>query len=100
MTIGKCIKKAIVTFALTTILLKLFLKNIIININFLYKKLKYSNTFSKLLINHQQKRPHQQLPKKVQSHLQLPKTPNHQLAFFFKITHTRLKNDTHDYLNR
>ena len=65
MTMCKSIKKTRVTFALTTILLILFIEEY-------YNKHKFSNknensdTFPKLLINHQQTSPQQLHPRKVQ----------------------------------
>ena len=84
----KCVKKAIVTFALATNLLILFIEE--------YYKIANHNidTFPKLLtINHKISL-HRHHPKKTQQYPQLPKTPKHPHEFLFKMTHTLLKNDT------
>ena len=99
MTICNCIKKAIITFTLATILLFFFLKNNGININFHHKNSILRN-FSKLLINNPHTSPHQENPpKKTQQHPQVLKIHNHLHAFLSKTIHIFLKKDTHDYLN-
>ena len=98
MTIGKCIKKAIITIALATILLVLFLEEY-------YSKQKISSknfnseTFSKIA---NEQPPHQSPTttfKKIKQHQQIPKIPDHQHVFVSKTIHIPLKKDTHDYLN-
>ena len=58
MTVCKCIKKAIVTFALATIFLSLSLKNITVNIKFLLEKMIFEK-FSEIA---NQQPPHQSPP--------------------------------------
>ena len=91
----KCVKTAIVTFALATIFSS---KNTTININLPARK-NQSDTFQKLLTNNQKISLHRHHPKKTQQYPQLPKTPKHRHEFLFKITHTLLKNDTLAYPN-
>ena len=100
-TMCKCVKKAILTFALATVLLRLFIQE-------KYKKHKFysyinsfSENFSKLLINNPHVSPHQLRPKNLQQHQQILKqvTPNHQHASLFKTTHTHLKKDRYDFPN-
>ena len=97
----KCVKKAIVTFALATIRLFLFIEEY-------YNKHKsptrknQSEHFQKLLTNNHKISLHRHHPKKTQQYLQylqLPKTPKHPHEFLSKITHTLLKNDTLAYPN-
>ena len=94
----KCIKKAIITFALATILLLLSLKNTTINTNFSTRK-NQSEYFQKLLTNNHRFSLHRHHPKKTRQYLQLPKTPKPPHEFLSKITHILLKNDTPAYLN-
>ena len=94
LTICKSIKKAVITFALATILLILFLEEY-------YNKHKFFHIKNpqKLLTNNHTVSLHRHHPKKTQHHLQLPKTPKHLHEFLSKITHIPLKNDTLAYLN-
>ena len=93
LTICKCIKKAIITFALATILLILFLEEY-------YNKHKLlTKNHQKLLTNNHTVSLHRHHPTKTRHHLQLPKTPKHLHEFLFKITHIPLKNDTLAYQN-
>ena len=96
--IRKCVKKEIVTFALATILLILFLEEYYNNINFFTKRNQSKNP-QKLLTNNHTVSLHRQHPKKTRHHLQLPKTPKHLHEFLSRITHIPLKNDTLAYLN-
>ena len=96
-TICKCIKKAIITFALATILLILFLEEYLININFFTKRI--DQKAIKKLPNSHKVSLHRNHPKITQQHLQLPKFLKHLHEFPFKITHILLKNDMHAYLN-
>ena len=98
LTICKCIKKAIITFALATILLILFLEEYY-NKHKLFHKKDRSKTYQKLLPNSHKVSLHRHHPKITQQHLQLPKILKHLHEFPFKITHTLLKNDTLVYLN-
>ena len=98
LTICKCIKKAILTFALATILLILFWKNIIINTKFLTKVIIQKN-HQKLLPNSHKVSLHRHYPKITQHHLQLLKILKHLHEFLFKTIHTLLKNDTLVYQN-
>ena len=91
----KCVKKAIVTFPLSAILLILFIEEYY---NLPTKKYQ-SDTFPKLLTNNHKISFHRHHPKKTQPYPQLPKTPKHLHEFLFKITHTVLKNDTLAYPN-
>ena len=90
---SKCVKKAIVTFALATILLILFIEEY-------YNKHKSSHQkksierFQKLLTNNHKISLHRRHPKKIQQYPQLPKDPKHPHEFLFKIIHTLSKNDT------
>ena len=99
LTICKCIKKAIITFALATILLILFLKECYNKHKFFHQKRNQSKNPQKLLTNNHTVSLHRQHPKKTRHHLQLPKTPKHLHEFLSKITHILLKNDTLAYLN-
>ena len=98
LTMCKCVKKAIVTFALATIFLILFIEEY-------YNKHKSSHWkisighFQKLLTNNHKIILHRHHPKKAQQYPQLPKTPKHPHEFLFKIIHTLLKNDTLAYPN-
>ena len=101
MTVCKNKKKAMVTFAIATILLVLFIEKY-------WSKHKISSlinnfpeNFSKLLINNPHISPHQQRPKNLQQHQQIHKqiTLNHQHASLFKTIHIHLKKDTHDCPN-
>ena len=99
MTVCKCIKKSNVTFALTTILLTLFIEDY-------YSKHKISSQISeffksKLLIKNTHIGPHQQRPNILQEQQQLFKqlTLNHQHESLFETIHTHLEKDTHDCPN-
>ena len=94
----KCVKKAIVTFALATISLILFIEEYYNKQIFPLEK-DQSDTFPKLLTNHHKISLHRHLSKKTQSYPQQPKTPKHLHEFLFKITHIPLKKDTLAYLN-
>ena len=98
LTICKCIKKAIITFALATILLILFLEEYHNKHKLFHKKNRRKN-YQKLLINSHKVSLHRHPPKITQQNLQLPKILKHLHEFSFKITHILLKNDTHAYLN-
>ena len=98
LTICKCIKKAILTFALATILLILFLEEYY-NKHKLSHKSNKSKTYQKLLPNSHKVSLHRHHPKITQQHLQPLKTLKHLHEFPFKIIHTLLKNDTLVYLN-
>ena len=94
----KCIKKAIITFALATILLILFLEEYYNKHKFFTRK-NQSKYLQKLLTNNHTVSLHRHHPKKTRQYLQLPKTPNYPHEFLSKITHTLLKNDTLAYPN-
>ena len=98
LTICKCIKKAVITFALATILLILFLEEYYNKHKFFHEKKSIKNP-QKLLTNNHTVSLHRHHPKKTRHHLQLPKTPKHLHEFLSKITHIPLKNDTLAYLN-
>ena len=98
LTICKCIKKAIITFALATILLILFLEEYYNKHKFSTKRIN-KKSHQKLLTNNHSVSLHRHHPKITQHHLQIPKTPKHPHEFLFKITHIPLKNDTLAYLN-
>ena len=97
-TICKCIKKAILTFALATILLILFLEEYYNKHKLFHQKID-QKSYQKLLPNNHIVKLHRHHPKKTRHHLQLPKTPKHLHEFLFKITHIPLKNDTLAYQN-
>ena len=99
MTICKRIKKAIVTFALATILLILFIEEYYSKHNF--SSLIILKKIAKLLINNPHISPHQQRPKSLQQHQKTFKqiTLNHQHTSLFKTIHIHLKDDTHDCPN-
>ena len=98
LTICKCIKKAIITFALATIFLIIFSEEY-------YNKHKFSHNsnnsknYQKLLPNSHKVSLHRHHPKITQHHLQLLKILKHLHEFLFKIIHTLLKNGTLVYLN-
>ena len=98
LTICKCIKKAIITFALATILLILFLEEYY-NKHKLFHYKNRPKSYQKLLPNSHKVSFHRHHPKITQQHLQLPKILQHLHEFLFKITHIPLKNDTLAYQN-
>ena len=98
LTLCKCIKKAVITFALATILLILFLEEYYNKHKIFTKRIQSKNS-QKLLTNNHTVSLHRQHPKKTRHHLQLPKTPKHLHEFLSRITHIPLKNDTLAYLN-
>ena len=94
----KCVKKAIVTIALATILSILFIEEYYNKHKIPIRK-NQSDTFPKLLTNNHKISLHRHHTMKTQQYPQLPKTPKHPHEFLFKITHTLLKNDTLAYPN-
>ena len=80
----KCIKKSVITFALATILFILFLKNNIVNINFLSEKSKTHTFFKKLLISHHHPSHHQQPAKKTQKKTTTTQNPQSSIRISFQ----------------
>ena len=76
LTMCKCIKKAIITFALATILLILFLEEYY-NKNKFSTRNNQSEYFPKLLTNNHKISLHRHHPRKTRKYLQLPTTPKH-----------------------
>ena len=89
----KCIKKAIFTFALATLLLILFLEEYYNKPKFFSLEKNQSEYFQKLLTNNHTISLHRHRPKKTRQYLQLPETPKYPHEFLSKITHTLLKNE-------
>ena len=94
----KCIKKGIITFALATILLILFLEEYYNKHKFFHKK-KPIRILSKIANQQSQ---NQSSPTSSQENPTIPTTtqnPQKSREFLSKITHTLLKNDTLAYPN-
>ena len=81
LTMCKCLKKAIIRFALATIFLILSLKNTTINIIFSSRK-NQSKYFQKLLTNNHRISLHRHHPKKHDNTYNYPKSPNIHTNFF------------------
>ena len=98
LTICNCIKKAIIPFALATILLILFLEEYYNKHKFFHSK-KSIKKPSKIANQQSHSESSPTSSQETRQYLQLPKTPKHLHEFLSKITHTLLKNDTLAYLN-